>query len=308
MTIIGQVARGGGRVASWWRGTTIGRLQARQSVLHLDLVAAGMAFFGLLAVFPGLAALVSLYGLVSDPAEVQAQFAVLEHIMPANAWALIDRQLTSVAAAKNRALSLGLAFSLLFTWWSATKGMRSMINAMNIIHGVGERRNVVAMNLLAYGLTIVATLFGVLSVLVIVGVPTVISFIGLDGGGWIAAVLPWLALTLVSVAVLTFLYKVAPARNRLPVARVMQGAVLATVLWIIASVGFTVYVSRFGTFNATYGSLGAVVVLLLWMMLSARIILAGALWNARDLPANRPAGKGGATVAGSRLDSSAQDE
>lgn len=292
----------GGRALSWWQATTVGRIHIRQGALHLDLVAAGMAFFGLLAVFPALAALVSIYGLVSDPAEVQAQFAVLENLMPSNAWTLIDSQLTSVAAARNQALSVGLAVSLLFTLWSAAKGMRAMINAMNIIHGVQERRNVVMMNLMAYGLTIVATLFGALAILVIVGVPTAIRFIGLDGGGWVAATLPWLALTLVAVAVLTFLYRVAPARNRLPVRRVVRGAVLATVLWILASIGFTLYVSSFGTFNATYGSLGAVVVLLLWMMLSARIVLIGALWNAIDLPANRPAAQGG--TVGKRSDQS----
>lgn len=282
-------AKGAGRgLMGWWQGTTVGRIVVRSGELHLDLVGAGMAFFGLLAIFPALAALVSIYGLLADPAEVHRQLGMLQTLMPGNAWTLIDSQLTSVAGARNQALSFGLAFSLLFTLWSATKGMRSMINAMNIIHGVEERRNVVMMNLMAYGLTVLVTLFGALAILIIVGVPTAIRLIGLERGSWIAAGLPWLLLTLGAVAVLSFLYKVAPARNRLPVRRVVKGAVLATVLWVIASVGFTAYVSSFGTFNATYGSLGAVVVLLLWMMLSARIVLVGAVWNALDLPPRHP--------------------
>lgn len=283
MTLPERVKGRAGRLWDWWQGTTLGRILGRSGELHLDLVGAGMAFYGLLAVFPALAALVSIYGLLSDPQEVQRQLSVVQTLMPSGAWDLIDRQLTSVASTADRALGFTVVFGVLFTLWSATKGMRSMINAMNIIHGVEERRNVVAMNLMAYGLTILVTLFGALAILVIVGVPAVIGFIGMDRTGWLAAVLPWAALAAASVAVLSLIYKVAPAQNRLPLGRVARGAVAATLLWIVASAAFTAYVSSFGTFNATYGSLGAVVVLLLWMMLSARIVLFGAVWNALAL-------------------------
>lgn len=265
----------------WWTATLPGRLVLRSGELKLDVVAAGMAFYALLALFPGLAALVSLYGLIADAGSVQQQIAPLANVMPSDAWSIVSGQVSEVAGRASGSLGLGMIGGLLVTMWSATRGMRAMINALNVVHRVDETRNVVVMQLVAYGLTVLMVAFAVVAIGVVVLVPAVIAALGLaDAVSGALRLLPWAALALLAVVSLSVVYKVGPATNRVPWKRVAFSATAVTVLWLIASLAFTVYVGNFDAFNATYGSIGAVVILLFWFFISARIVLFGAVYNA----------------------------
>lgn len=253
---------------------------------HLDLVAAGVAFYAMLALFPGLAALVSLYGLLADPTHIAAEFDVARELVPGEVWQAVSEQLRQVAATQAGALGFGFLLSLLFTLWSATRGMRSFINALNIIHGVREGRDIVTMNLVAYGLTALMVLVGALAIAAIVGVPVATRFIGLDRvAGWLAVLLPWPVLAVSTIGCIALLYRIGPARNRSSNRRALRAATGATLMWLLMSLLFTLYVGNVATFNVMYGSLGAVVVLLLWFLVSAQVVLWGAVWNA--LPVRR---------------------
>lgn len=265
----------------WWTGTLPGRIILRSGELKLDVVAAGVAFYALLALFPGIAALVSLYGLISDATTVQQQIAPLAGMMPPEAWEIVSTQVSEVAGRTSGSLGLGVLGGLLVTFWSATRGMRSMINALNVVHGVDEARNLVVMQLVAYGLTVLMVAFTVLAIGVVVLVPAILGALGLAGAvSGALRLLPWAVLGLLAVVSLSVVYKVGPATNRVPWKRVAFSATAVTVLWLIASLAFTVYVGNFDAFNATYGSIGAVVILLFWFFISARIVLFGAVYNA----------------------------
>ena len=257
------------------------RVWYRISRTNPGLVAAGVAFYGLLALFPGIAVLISVYGLLADSSEVARQFAVLHSVMPEDAYRLVDGQMRDLASHPAGALGVGLAGAILLSLWSATKGTKALISALNIAYDEHETRGLLRLNTAAFCITLFLVVLGVVAIGLVVALPVVLDFAGF---GFLAdALLRWLrwpavaALVLFTIAVL---YRYGPARRQARWQWVSWGSALAMVLWLAASGLFSLYVSEFGNYNATYGSVGAVIVLLMWLYISAFVVMLGAQVNA----------------------------
>jgi membrane protein len=273
----------------------------------LSLVAAGVAFYGLLSLFPLITVLVSIYGLVVEPQAAQQQVAALGEVLPQDTRQILDEQLTRVTASANTALTFGVIFGIVLALWSAGAGTKALIEGLNIAYGEEEKRGFIKLNAVALGLTLGLILFMILALALVAILPALIGSLGLPSTiqNW-ARWLRWPILALAFMVALAALYRYAPSRSGPRWRWVTPGAVGATVLWIIGSLLFSWYVSSFGSYNETYGSLAAVVVLMLWFWVSALIVLLGAEWNAetehqteKDTTSGRerPLGQRGAYVA-----------
>ena len=292
--------------AAGWRDV-LWRVKDAMSKDNLSLVAAGVAFYALLAIFPAIAALVSIYGLLADPQTVEQQLAATSQVLPEDARSIIEEQLTRVTAGASAALSLGAIVSLLLALWSANKGTQSLITALNIVYHEEEKRSFVWLTLISLGLTLGIILFLIIGLAAIAVMPALFGNLGLpEDIRRLASWLRWPILGIGFVIALSVFYRLAPSRDEARWRWVSWGAVLATVLWLIGSALFSWYVANFGSYNETYGSIGAVVVLMVWFWLSALIVLLGAELNAemehqteRDTTRGpeRPMGERGAYVA-----------
>jgi membrane protein len=274
---------------------------------NVSIVAAGVAFYGMLAVFPAISVLVSLYGVFADSADVEAHFATLKGVILEDAWQLLNNQLTSVTEAADNQLGIGAAVGLVIAVWSAGAGVRALMTALNIAYHESEKRSLFTFYGTAFLFTIGIVLVGLFSLGVVVAVPAVLNLIQLGAlTKVIVTLFPWVVLAIVIMTMLALLYRHGASRENPKTRWVSWGAVAATLLWIVASLGFSFYVSNFASYNETYGSLGAVVILLMWFWISAYIVLLGAEMNAemehqteRDTTSgpSRPQGKRGAYVA-----------
>ncbi len=248
---------------------------------NLSIVAPGVALYAFLALFPALAAMISIYGLVANPADVQEQLAELGRPLPPDVQSLFMHQIREITGSSQTALSLGLVTALGLSIGSATKGIRALIIALNIVYGERERRGLITLTALTLVFTAGAILASTVAIGLIVALPILLGHLGL---GYLSqtmvSLMRWPFLALAMILGLAVLYRYAPCRTHAKWRWVSWGAVVATVLWMIGSVLFSYYVSHFGNFNKTYGSLGAVVILILWFYVSTYIILLGAEINA----------------------------
>lgn len=243
---------------------------------QVPLLAAGVAFFTLMALAPALAAVVSIYGLVTSPAEASRQIADFTTALPADARSLLGDQLKTVAGGDPGGLGLALVVGVLLSLWTASAGMKQLIEAVNVAYDESETRKFLRLRGLALLFTIgmIAVFVAVLGLLAVL--PAVADS---SAGHLLANVLRWPLLAVLMAAALALLYRYAPDRDDPKLRWVTWGAGIATLLWVVGSVLFAIYVANFGHYNKTYGSLGAVVVLLLWLYLSAFIVLLGAEIN-----------------------------
>ncbi len=274
---------------------------------HISIVAAGMAFYALLALFPGIAALIAIWALAFDPGEIEQQVLAASEMMPDEAAEIVMGQARQVASGAGGGLTLAAIFGLLLAVYSATKGTKAMIEGLNIVYGERERRGIVKLNLAAILMTFCGIVGTVLVLALVAGLPAMLGSLGL--GSTAEMLLSWVRWPILFVFALfglAIIYRVGPSRADARWRWVNWGAILATVFWIIASAGFSLYVRYFGSYNETYGSLGAVIVLLMWFWLSGYIVLLGAELNAqmehqtlRDSTTGRPKpmGERGARVA-----------
>ena len=258
------------------------RVWDEQSKDNVSMLAAGVAYYALLAIFPAVAALVSIYGLVADPAMIENQLNQLGSLLPPEALSIVSDQARKVATTPSQGLGFGLIFGLLLTLWSASRGTNSMVTALNIAYGEKETRGFLKLAMLSMGLTVAGLLFVILAIAMIVAVPAAINIIGLKDTpiGWIASLARWPILAVTIMLALAVFYRYAPDRREPQWRWVTWGSAMATVVWLLGSLGFSVYVSNFGSYNETYGSVGAVVVLLLWFNLTSYVVLLGAELNA----------------------------
>lgn len=248
---------------------------------NLSLASAGVAFYALLALFPGLAALVSIYGLVADPAQIGEQLDALGGVVPAEVNSIIAGQLGAVAGSSDAALGIGMVFGLLMTTWSANKGMKAIISALNIVYGEREERGIIKINAVSLGLTFGATMTVVIALAAIVALPIVLNFVGLGAlADLTVRLVRWPLIAAVVIFGLSVLYRFGPDRRTARWRWMSWGSVGATLLWAFASAGFSYYVAQFGNYNETYGSMGAVIILLMWFYITAYIALVGAEVNA----------------------------
>ena len=266
--------------AAGWRDILM-RVLANIGQDNVSLMAAGVAFYALLSLAPGFTALVALYGLVADPAAVEAHVAALRGVMPPEAQRLVTDQLTEIVRDRSSTLGLGFLVSLVIALWSANAGTSALISALNVAYGEREKRGL----LRYYGGTLLLTLSsaicGGIALLLIAVIPASLRWLPLgEAGRALIGILRWPVVLLLFAAVLALLYRYAPSRDEPHWSWVSWGAAAAALLWIAGSVLFSVYVGRFATYNKTYGSLGAVVVLLMWLWLSAYAVLLGAELNA----------------------------
>jgi membrane protein len=248
---------------------------------RLSIIAAGVAFYGLLAVFPGLIALVALYGLAFDPQQVQQQVGAMRGFLPPEAADVLLAQLSDLTSTDSAALGVGAIGGLLLALWSASAGMRTLMEALNVAYDEEEKRGFIRFYGTALLLTLAAIVGTVIAIALVVALPVALKFLGLsDALSWLVSVAGALVLVVLMLMGLAIAYRYGPSRDQPRWRWVSWGAAIATVLWVVGSVLFSIYVTRFGNYNETYGSVGAVVILLMWFLLSSYAVLIGAEVNA----------------------------
>ena len=265
-----------------WRGwkQIVKRAWAEHKADNMPIIGGGVAFFGFLAIFPGLIALISIYGLVASPETVTQQIEDLSTQLPDEAAQLIGEQLTSIAANSGRALTVGLVVSILAALWSASGGVGNLVTAVNIAYDEVETRNFLKLRGLSLGLTLGAVAFVIVAFGLLAVVPVVLDALPLGIVGTILAhVVRWTLLLAMFAGSLAVVYRAAPDRDAPRFRLVSLGAVVATVLWALVSVGFSLYVDNFGSYDKTYGTIAGVIVLMLWLYLTCYLVLLGAEIN-----------------------------
>ena len=284
------------------------RAWAEISDQNLFLIAGGVTYAVLLALFPGLAALVSLYGLAFDTAQIEKQVAALSGVLPAQTQELLSQQLHSLVEGSSGALGFAAIVGLLLALWSASRGMSGLITAINIAYEEKEQRSFLKFNLIALGLTLGLVIGGILAIALIAVLPAAVQLLAVGSATkWLLLLVQWPLLIVLVMAGLAVLYRFGPDRDKPQWRWVTPGAIAATALWIVASIGFTVYVANFNSYDKTYGSLGGVVILLTWLYLSALTVLLGAVINAQSERQTRKDSTEGAPQAMGRRGAHAAD-
>ncbi|WP_370160706.1 YihY/virulence factor BrkB family protein, partial [Limimaricola soesokkakensis] len=252
-----------------WRDIWL-RVSGRIGRELVPLVAAGVAFFGMLALFPAIAMLVSLAGLFFDPELVIDQLDALDGLAPAEPLGVVrDQAVELVSQAPGQATATAVISLVLSLFW-ASRGIDNLVSGINMAHAEDESRNIVMRNLVSLGLTAVLTAMALAALALAVAAPPAAEALGLSG--WtdtIVSVGRWLVLGLLSMAALGLLYRYAPARRPPRWSWVTPGAVIATALWLGSSVLFALFVRNFGSYQPTYGALAGVVILLLYIWMTA---------------------------------------
>jgi membrane protein len=285
--------------ARGWRDVAL-RVKREIKQDDVPLLAAGVAFFALLALVPALVALVSVYGLVADPADIQRNVEDVLAAAPTEVRDLVQSQLSSIVDSSPQGLRLGALAGLVVALWSASSGMKHLIAAVNRAYDEDETRGFVRLRGLSLILTIGAVAGLLVALYALVVAPNSISDEGSMGLlRTTLLVVRWPLLAIAAMVGLAVIYRYAPDRAEPRWNWVSIGAVFATLVWLAASVGFSIYSANFGRYNETYGALGAVVVMMLWLYISAYAAVAGAELNAemerqtvRDTTTGRPEAMG----------------
>ncbi len=248
---------------------------------NISLVASGVAFCGVLALVPMLGAVVLSYGLVATPATVMKNVQSLTSVMPADAAKLIGEQLATVVTTSGGKKGFGLLIALAIALYGAMKGASAIITALNIAYDEEETRGFVRLNLVALAITAGAVLIAILAVVAIAATASLEALFPAAPAILLIAgkILSYVVMALVGAGAAATLYRYAPDRDGAKWVWLTPGSLLATTLWLVATLGFGIYVANFASYDATYGSLGAAIVLLTWLYLSAYILLLGAEFN-----------------------------
>ena len=292
-----------------WRGwyDILWRTYCEVNSDRLLSIAGGVSFFVLLAVFPAITALVSAYGLFFNASTITNNLSLLNDVVPDNVLSIVHEQASRIASNSGRALSIGIVVGILVSLWSAMSGVKATIDALNVIYEQKEGRSFIKLNLVALLFTLAGFVALLLAIAAIVILPLVLSPIGLGGfAETLTRLARWPLLLMVLLIGLAVLYRCGPDRRAARWQWVTVGSVAAAVTWIIASFLFSWYLTSFANYNATYGSLGAAVGLMIWLWISTIVVLLGAELNAeiehqtaRDstIGAEKPLGARGAVMA-----------
>ena len=270
------------RSGNYWKHAAVG-VKGQLNQDHVSIVAAGIAFYFFMAIFPAIAAVVSIYGLIMDPAEVEQQISQISGELPEQASSLISDILKGISAESDHALGWSLALGILLSLWSANKATSAVFEGVNIAYNEIDERGF----LKKYAITLLFTLAGVITgflcVAFVVGFPAIVDRINLPST--LKTIVQWTRWPLLAVVVmgaLSLIYKVAPDRvGNSKFQRTMPGALMATILWLFGSLLFTLYIDNFGSYDETYGSFAAIIILMLWFYLTGFIILLGAEFNSQ---------------------------
>jgi membrane protein len=271
------------------------------------LIAAGVTYYLLLASFPALGVLVTLYGLIADPATLSEQIGFLSTIFPPGALDIVLAQLSTLTRQNAATLSFAFIVSFLVALWSANSGIKALFDAMNVAYDEQEKRSFIKLNLLSLAFTLGALVIAILLIVAVGVIPAVLAFLHLDA--WVETLAKWVRwpIMLLFVGAGTMaIYRYGPSRENAKLRWLSWGAALSAILWMVASIVFSFYLSNFADYNATYGTLGALIGLMVWVWLSVTILIVGAELNAelehqtaRDSTtgAPKPMGERGATMA-----------
>lgn len=247
----------------------------------LSIIAAAVAFYGLLSVFPALVALVAIYGLVADPAQVESQVQSMSGVLPPQAAEILLAQLSSLVSTSATALGFGAIAGVVVALWSASGAVRTLMEALNIAYGEEEKRGFIRFYGTALLLTLAAIVGVILAIALVVALPAVLGLVGLSSVvDVVVRIVRWPLLALLAVLGFAIMYRYGPSRRSARWRWLSAGAFVGVALWIVGSALFSLYVTRFGSYNETYGAAGAVVILLMWFLLSSYAILIGAEINA----------------------------
>jgi membrane protein len=307
-----QDGRGRQASAPWqipWAGwkDILWRTYARVGDDRLLAVAAGVVFYGLLALFPAITAFVSLYGLFAKGSTIAEHLSLASGVLPAGAMEIIQEQVTRITAKGDAKLSIAFAASLGLALWSANAGMKAVIDALNVTYAEKEKRGFIKLNLISLAMTVGAILGLLVALGAIVVLPLVLSYMGL--GGWTETLLRFLRWPLLLGLVifgLAVLYRFGPSRESPRWEWLTAGSVFAAIAWLVGSALLSWYLANFANYDATYGSLGAAIGMMIWMWMSSIVILLGAELNsevehqtARDSTTGheKPRGDRGAVMA-----------
>lgn len=263
----------------WW--TILRPLWRRMGKDNVSALAAGAAFQALLTIFPTLTAAVSLYGLVADPNMVERQITAMQGVLPPEAVTLIATWLQALVQGPATKFGLGLIVSVLLASWSLWSATGMLMTAVTICYGEEEKRGLVSFNLHALALGAGLALFGTAALALVAVLPAALALLpASDAWDEVLGLVRWPILAAIFILALAIIYRYAPDRTEPKWQWISWGAAAATALWVSGSIGFSFYVSKVGSYDKTYGSLGAVIILLLWFYLTAYVILAGAGLNA----------------------------
>jgi membrane protein len=307
-----EQGRGRHAVAPWhipWAGwkDILWRVYASVNDNRLLAVAAGVVFYSLLAIFPAIAAFVSLYGLIADASTIDSHLSLAAGIFPAGAVDILHEQIARLTAKSDAKLSLGFITGLAVALWSANAGMKAIIDALNVVYDEKEKRSFVKLNLLSLLFTLIAILSLMIALAAVVIAPMVFSAVGLSSLWSLAiVVLRWPLLLVLAAIALAAIYRYGPSRAEARWQWLSVGSGAAAIGWLITSALFSWYIAHFGAYNATYGSLGAAVGMMMWMWISAIVILLGGELNAEiehqtakdsTVGSEKPLGERGAVMA-----------
>lgn len=275
---------------------------------HVGLIAAGVAFYGLLAIFPGVAALMAIAGLIFEPQTVVDQLSQLGAVLPQEASSIILGQAQDVAGSQDTRLQVTAIISILLALWSASAGVSSLMEGINVAYDEKDARGFIRRTLVRLGLTLLLIVGFILIVGIAVALPVALSFLTdlAPAASVLINILRWVVIFGIVVALLAALYRWAPNRADAQWKWTTPGALVATALWLVGSIAFSLYVRSFASYQETFGTLAGVVILLMWLWLSAYIILLGAEFDSemeaqtrRDTTtgAEEPMGERGAVKA-----------
>jgi membrane protein len=266
--------------ARGWRDI-LKRVQQSLSANNAGLISAGVAFYALMALFPALGALVMLYGLVADAGKIGKLLDIMSGVVPAQVMDIIGQQLTALTKQPSAGLSIAGLVGLALALWSARQGITSLITALNVAYEERERRSFVKQTLLSLSLTVGLIIEIVIALFLIAGVPAIVTLLPIgEVGKLIGQVARWPLLALLAIFGLAVIFRYGPSREKPKWRWVSWGSVTAAALWLAASALFSLYVSTIGSYDKTYGSLGGVIVLLMWFYISVYVVLLGAELNA----------------------------
>ena len=262
----------------WW--DILKRVAKQVSADRVMTEAAAVTFFALLSVFPALAALVSLYGLVADPAAIEGQIKALAGVMPEGGLGILSDQLHKLVSAPRGSLGFGVLIGLGTSLWSANQGMKALFDALNVVNSETETRGFLKRTAVTLAFTVGAIVFVVLAMAAVVVLPAALAVVGLGNVvELLLRLLRWPLLLGMIALLLALIYRYGPDRERPRWQWVSWGSGFAAVAWVVGSAGFSWYVASFGSYDKTYGSLGAVIGFMTWIWISTIIVLTGAELN-----------------------------
>jgi membrane protein len=246
---------------------------------RITQVAGGVAFFALLSIFPALAAFVSLYGLFGDVGAAEKELSFLSGVLPHDTIKFAAEQMARFAAKGAGQLTFAFAVSLLISVWSANGAVKALFDGLNVAYEQREKRGLITLNALSLTFTVGGLAFMIAALSAVIATPSILAALGYRESLAGLNIARWPAMLAAAITALSILYRYGPSRRRARWRWITWGGAAAALLWLLASMAFSWYVSAFAHYDRTYGSLGAVVAFMTWIWLSTTIILAGAELN-----------------------------